>query len=467
MRSWGEKQMAGIGFELRKIFGKKTLMSGTWGVLYASMTTIGPSVMFLVLLFMMRFVMRYYHASELETLFFTASFTYVFLFAVLTTALLNTVVSRYISDKIFEKKDSDIRAALRGGILLVSVAAAVEAAVLCVLMHRHDGVPMVFLVAYFLLMVLAANAYYMMIFVSAIKEYKKVTLSYLAGILVVLPAFFLFYRIAGWHLVLSLYWALVCGFLLIDLLLGYWCAKAFGSPGKTYFEFLGYFARYPKLFVSGFAYMLGFYISSVVYWFFSDMGVQVSIFRVAPNYDLAMFLALLVNLSGMVVFEVKTETVFFERYVRYLSALNQGTYDLIEKERVSTQNTINLQLFFVYEVQLIITVLLICLVNVFYPYLGISNQILNLFMILAMGIYCTFCMYFTVIFLYYFEDHTAACIGPVVYLFLVGAGSFLCAGLGSPYYPIPLLAGAVAGWIISFLLLRRRLKHLNAHLLCH
>ena len=36
----------------------------------------------------------------------------------------------------------------------------------------------------------------------------------------------------------------------------------------------------------------------------------------------------------------------------------------------------------------------------------------------------------------------------------------------SPYYPIPLLAGAVAGWIVSFVLLRRRLKNLNAYLLC-
>lgn len=196
------------------------------------------------------------------------------------------------------------------------------------------------------------------------------------------------------------------------------------------------------------------------------MGVTVSIFSVAPNYDLAMFLAILVNLSGMVVFEVKTETLFYDKYVSYLSALNMGTYDLIEKERVSMQNTINLQLFFVYEVQLIITVILICLVNIFYPYLGISSQVLNMFMLLGMGLYCTFCMYFTVIFLYYFEDHTSSYIGPSVFLAIVLIGSAICCKIGNPFYPIPLLAGGVAGWIISFVLLRRRLKNLNAYLLC-
>ncbi|MDD6290402.1 MAG: exopolysaccharide Pel transporter PelG [Lachnospiraceae bacterium] len=458
--------MAGIGFELRKIFGKKTLMSGTWGVVYASMTTIGPSIMFILLLFMLRALMRWYHAGEQEMLFFTASFTYVFLLAILTSALLNTVVSRYISDKIFQKKEADISASLLGVLTIGTIAAGMEAGVICVLLHRHDHVSLIFMLAYFLLLVFSTNSYHLMIYVSAIKEYKKVTLSYLAGMIVTLPVFFLLYKIVGWHLILSVFWALVCGFFVINLLLFCWCIKAFGKPSRKIFEYLKYFVKYPKLLLSGFSYMLGFYISNVIYWFFSDMKACVSIFFVAPNYDLAMFLALLVNLSGMVVFEVKTETLFYERYVSYLSALEQGTYDRIEKERVSMQNTINLQLFFVYEVQLIITVILICLVNIFYPYLGIASQILNLFMLLGMGVYCTFCMYFTVIFLYYFEDHTAACIGPVVFLVIVLTGSLICCRLGNPYYPIPLLLGAVAGWIISFVLLRRRLKHLNSHLLC-
>lgn len=458
--------MAGIGFELRKIFGKKTLMSSTWGVLYASLTTVGPSIMFIFLLFTLRYIMRYYHASELETMFFTASFTYIFLLAILTAAFQNTVVSRYISDKIFEKKEEDICASMFGVLTIGSVIAGIEGAVLCMLMYRHDQVSLIFMAAYYLLVVLATNAYNIITYVSALKEYKEVTVSYFVGVIVSIPMFFLFYKIVGWHLILSIYWALVCGFFIINLMLVYWCVKAFGTPSEKYFEFLKYFVKFPKLLVSGFSYMLGFYISNIIYWFFSDMKVTVSIFSVAPNYDMAMFLAILVNLSGMVVFEVKTETNFYDKYVSYLSALNMGSFDLIEKERVSMQNTINLQLFFVYEVQLIITIILICLINIFYPYLGVSSQILNMFMLLGMGLYCTFCMYFTVIFLYYFEDHTSACIGPVIFLAVVMIGSFICAKLGNPYYPIPLLAGGVVGWIVSFVLLRRRLKNLNAYLLC-
>lgn len=458
--------MAGIGFELRKIFGKKTLASSTWGVMYASMTTIGPSLMFIVLLFTLRYIMGYYRAGELEMIFFTAAFTYAFLLAILTSALLNTVVSRYISDKIFERKEEDICASLFGVLTVGSVIAGIEALILCVLMYQQHSTSITFMTGYYLLVLLATNCYNVITFVSALKEYKEVTFSYFVGILVAIPMFFLFYKVIGWHLMVSVFWALDCGFFVINLLLIYCCVKAFGVPSGKYFEFLHYFRKFPKLLVSGFTYMLGFYISNIIYWFFSDMRVTISIFSIAPNYDMAMFLAVLVNLSAMVVFEVKTETMFYEKYVSYLSALNQGTYDLIEKERVSMQNTINLQLFFVYEVQLIITIILICLANIFYPYLGINSQILNIFMLLGMGLYCTLCMYFTVIFLYYFEDHTSACIAPTVFLAIVLIGSVICSKLGNPYYPIPLLAGGIVGWIISFVLLRRRLKNLNAYLLC-
>ena len=458
--------MAGIGFELRRIFGKKTLAASTWGVIYASLTTVGPSIIFIVLLFALRYLMERFHASELENLFFVSSFTYLFLFAILTAAFLNTVVSRYISDKIFENKEKDICASLFGVLTLGSVVAAIEATVVCVLMRNHDPVSISFVAAYYLLAILATNAYNIIIYVSALKEYKEVTISYFLGVVAVIPMFWLVYKCLNQPIILAIYWALVFGFLVINLLLVFWCVKAFGNPSRKYFEFLTYFKKYPKLIISGFTYMFGFYISNVVYWFLSDMRATVSIFSTAPNYDLAMFLAIVVNLSGMVVFEVKTETAFYDKYVSYLSAINKGTYDLIEKERVALQNVINLQLFFVYEVQLIITIILICLINVVYPYLGIGSQVLNMFMLLGMGLYCTFCMYFTIIFLYYFSDHTSACIGPSVFFAIVFIGSLICSKLGAPYYPIPLLAGGIVGWIITFVLLRKRLKNLNAYLLC-
>lgn len=458
--------MAGIGFELRKIFGKKTLISRSWGIIYASAVSIGPSLMFLVLLFSIRALMQRYHATELETLFFTASFTYAFLIAILVSSMMNTVVSRYISDKIFESKEKDICASMFGVLTVSSIVSGIIALVLCVMMYLRKDAPVEFLVAYYFLTILAANVYSLITFVSALKEYKKVTVSYFVGVIFTVLMFVFLYRLTELSLISAVFLSLVGGFFVIHLLLAVIAVKAFGAPSNQYFEFLTYFKKYPKLLFSGILYMTGFYVSNMIYWYFSDMQVKVSIFSVAPNYDMAFFLAILVNLSGMVIFEVKTETSFYEKYIDYLSALGKGTYERIEDRRVALQNTISLQLFFLYEVQLIITIMLILLLNIFYPYLGVSNQILNMLLILGMGVYCILCMYFTIIFLYYFEDHAGACVSTGVFFLVVFLGSCICSRLGTPYYTIPVLAGGITGWVISFIMLRRRVKNLNAYLLC-
>ena len=458
--------MAGIGFELRKIYGRKTLAADIIGSVYATMTAVGPSILTALLLIGLKFLMDRSDISELESRFFISSFTYIFLIAILISSFFSTTLSRYISDCIFGKAERELCGSVFGVLTVGTVAAGILMFLLCFGMYRYSGVPVYFLVIYYCLGVLVTNTYNIMTYVSALKQYKEVTFSYFTGLLLAALLYMVCAYLLKWPVILSAYFGLAWGYFLVVLLLVFWCVKAFGKPDIHYFAFLRYFIKFPKLTISGFCYMLGFYIATIIYWEFSDMREQVSIFRTAPAYDLAMFMAIAVNMSALVIFMVKVETAFFEKYVVYLSALNQGSYDRIEKERENMNHIIHYQLFFVYEVQLIITVVLICLANVFFPYLNISSQVLNMFMILSMGLYTVFCMYFTVIFLYYFEDHTGACIGPCVFLFVTTVLALIACIFGKPLYTLPLLAGGLCGWILSFWRLRYRLAHLNAFLMC-
>lgn len=458
--------MAGIGFELRRAFGKKTLMSGVGGMVYAFVTTIGPSLVFIILMMVIQYLLRYYNIPELDLLFFMSSFTYIFAVAIIISGLQNTVVSRYISDKIFQQKEEDICASLFGSLTFSSCLAAAVGLVIVMKLWRVEEASWIFLFPYYAMFILSANAYTLVTYVSALKKYKEVTLIYISGIVTVIPVFLCLYLLGRMHIIVAVYWGLMVGFAIISMLLVWEAYKAFGEPSRKYFEFLIWYKKYPKLTLSGFAYILGFYISNFIYWITSDMVAEVSIFRTTPVYDLAVFAAVVINLSGLVIFEVKTETVFYERYIYFMSMLEKGTYDMIEKAREMMQNSLNLQLFFVYEVQLIITIISICLVHVFHPYLGLSSEVLRLFLITGMGIYCTLCMYFTIIFLYYFEDHKAACIGPCIFLCIVVLGSLMCGMIWKDYYGVPLFIGAITGWIISFVLLRRRLKNLTRYLFC-
>ena len=458
--------MAGIGFELRKIYGRKTLVSGIWGSIYATMTAIGPSVMAAVLFLSLKFLMDRADISELESRFFVSSFTYIFLISILISSLFSTTLSRYISDCVFRESEKEICASVFGTLTLGTVLSGVLMFLLCAGMYFYSDIPLYFLVIYYCLGVMITNTYNIMTYVSALKQYKEVTFSFFVGLLLAAVVYLICTGIVGWPVGLSAYLALLCGYFLVVFLLVFWCVKAFGKPGKRFFVWLTWFTKYPKLTISGFCYMLGFYVSTMIYWAFSDMREQVSIFSTTPVYDLAMFLAIAVNMSALVIFVVKAETAFYEKYVAYLSALNQGSYARIEKERENMNNTIRYQLFFVYEVQLIITVVLICMANVFFPYLNISAQVLNMFMILSMGLYTVFCMYFTVIFLYYFEDHMGACIGPCIFLLVTAALAVAACIFGRPFYALPLLIGGLCGWILSFWRLRYRLAHLNVYLMC-
>ena len=458
--------MAGIGFELRKIYGRKTLASSIGGSIYATMTAVGPSVIVAVLILFLKFAMDRADITELENRFFMSSFTYIFLIAVLIAALFSTVVSRYVSDCVFHKDDRALGASVFGVMTAASVLSGGAMLVLCVGMFIASDVPVYFLLLYYLLGILVANAYVVMTYVSALKEYKEVTLSYFAGILLAVIVYFLAEGVWGMHPVVAAYAALTCGYALLNGMLIFWCVNAFGIPQEDYFGFLHYFVRFPKLLMSGLFYVLGFYSATIIYWNHADVRERVSIFWTAPAYDLAMFLAILVNMSALVIFVVKVETSFFDKYVAYLSALNMGSYHKNKKEQESMTNSIRCQLFFVYEVQLIITVVLICLANVFFPYLNISVQVLNLFMILSMGIYTVFCMYFTIIFLYYFEDHTAACIAPCIFLGITAILAAAACQMGRAFYPLPLLAGGFGGWMAAFGMLRYRLMHLDSFLMC-
>lgn len=458
--------MAGIGFELRKIYGRKTLASGIWGTIYATFTTIGPTILFASLVILLKFLMDLLDVSEYDSMFFISSFTYVFLIAILISSLMNTVLSRYISDNIFSNKEQNISSAVFGSLAVGGAISGLIMLFFTLQMYLRGDSDIIFLIFYYWLGVLATNAYNLITFVSALKEYKRVTIGYLIGLLTAIPTFYICYAVFNIKIILSVYIALDVAFLGTNLLLILTCVKSFGRPNRLYLEFTKYFKKFPRLVISGFTYMLGFYISSIIYWNLSDMQAKISIFRTAPEYDLAMFLAIMVNMPALVIFVVKTETVFYEKYINYLSALNFGSYKVIEKEHHSLVNTIKLQLFFVYEVQFIITVLLVILANVFFPYLNISSQALNMFTVLSMGLYAVFSMYFTVIFLYYFEDHKAAMIGPLVFCIVVIILSVIASRLGKPFYQVPILIAGTTGWIITYIALRQRLKNLTKYLMC-
>lgn len=457
--------MAGIGFELKRIYGRKTLASNIWGTVYATMTTIGPAVISAILMLILQLLMNEAGLTIRESRFYVSATTYVFVIATLTSVVFAAPVSRYISDCIFLTKEEDICPSAFGVLGLTTIISGIVMFIMCAAMYLQDNVPVYFLVIYYFFGVLVNDAYTMMTYASALKQYKALTLSFFVGLLLSIGVYFHCVINLNINKVTAACLSLACCYFIVVFALVFQVVKAFGKPKGKYFAFLSYVKKYPKLTIGSFAYSLGIYAPTLIYWIFAVIGEKISIFRTVPVYDLSLFMAVVVNTPSLVIFVVKVETSFYEKYTQYVSALNSGTYSLIQKWRDIMTRELRQQLFFVFGIQLVITIVFDCLVVAFFPYLSVNDDTVQMFVLLSLGIYTVFCMYFTIVVFYYFSDYTSACISSVVFLAVTMVCSFISVFLKS-YYPLPLLIGGIFGWIVSFLLLRNRMDHLDSFLMC-
>lgn len=458
--------MAGIGFELRKVFQKESISSKIKGTIYAAMTTIGPTIIFLVMLSGINYALKRLNAADEEQVFFSSACLYVFVFAIILSSILNTITARYVSDMIFEKKDEKIPPALFGSMFISSISSALFALIICTLLYTKYNIELSFLCGYYLFAVMISLTYTIMSFVSAIKEYTKITISFLIGVAGGFVVFFIFYFIFHFAVLTAVMYSMPIAFLIINIIIVYYVLSFFNYSGRNYFEFISYFKKYPLLVLSGVFYIVGLYASNIIYWFFSDISMQVKIFHVAPSYDMASFLAILINLTAPVIFNVKVETQLFEKYKYYMTALSNANYAAIEKTRKLLCNTINVQLFFIYEVQLIITILMTCLGILFFPMLGLGGLTLDFFLLLGLAMFCIFSMYFTIIMLYYFDDQLGSCIASAIFLGVTILAAIFALRLGTGYYALAPLIGGLTGLIYAFMRLRHFLKTINARLFC-
>ena len=100
--------MAGIGFELKRIFKKDSLIGMVSGVAYSALVVVGPTVIVMLTLLFLYSALGFMEITYAKRELLSASILYVFIFAGIISTPINTVFSRYISDKIYEEKFEDI-----------------------------------------------------------------------------------------------------------------------------------------------------------------------------------------------------------------------------------------------------------------------------------------------------------------------------------------------------------------------
>ena len=351
--------MAGIGFELRKLFKEEGIVRTVKAFGYSSAMTVGPMLLCIALVLVLKKMMELSGGVRLESELFIATMTYCFIFSIILTSGIAMVLTRFVADKVYEREYGKIITSFYGALLLMlPIAAIVAFAFLSGV--SESGVYK--LVAYLLFMELVV-IWLQTVYMSALKDYARIFRSFVIGFIVAVPIGWLLFTYTDAERVVIAIGASVIGLGIVAALLMVHLEQVFPrGQTKEYFSFLSYLKKYPVIFVTGVFVYSGVFVQNFVYWLRTDAMVVADQYRLMPFYDLPVFYAYLSVVPSLIVFVVLVETSFYEKYkIFYTNVVTGGTFERLKRAKESMQSSLIAGVSFLIEVQLLFSLLSIAL----------------------------------------------------------------------------------------------------------
>lgn len=399
--------MAGIGFELKKLFEKKGILNSCKAYGYATVICSGPMLLGVILLLGIMYLCSIANVSFNQKELLICMITYTLLASVMSTSFFSMIVTRYTADMLYEDKKSAVLPSFWGS----SAVMMCVGSVLWLIFLIFSGANLVcafLMFIFFNEMIIVFNA---MSYLSAIKDYKGIFLSYLAAILVTFILGLILILIFKSHIIELLLFSVTCGYGVMVIWNLVLIHRYFPKSNVSAFLFLEWLDEYLYLALSGFFINLGMFAHLVIMWF-SKIGVKVhGLFYGAPEHDVPALLAFLTTLITTVNFVVSVEVNFYGKYKNHYSLYNdKGTIKDIKKAEKEMLDTLKTEMLYTSIKQLLLTALFIAaggyLLDVL-P-LGLSEMARGYFRTLCVGygIYAVGNM--TMLILLYYTDYKGA-----------------------------------------------------------
>ena len=331
--------MAGIGFELKKLFQKKGILNSVKAYGYASVICSGPMLLGVILLLGIMFLCSRFGVDTHKRELLICMITYTLLASIMATALFNMVITRFTADMLYEEKKSAVLPSFWGSSALMMTIGSF----LWVIFLIFSGANITCCVLMFIFfneMIIVWNA---MGYLSAIKDYKGIFLSYLVAIIIILVLSFVLTLIFRSYVIEMMLLSVTVGYGVMVIWNLVLLHKYFPRSDVGAFVFLHWMDEYLYLALAGFFVNLGMFAHLVIMWF-SKLGVKVhGLFYGAPSHDVPALLAFMTTLVTTVNFVVSVEVNFYGKYRNHYSLYNdKGTIkDILqaEKEMLDTLKT--------------------------------------------------------------------------------------------------------------------------------
>ena len=455
--------MAGIGFELKKIFKEEGFFSKVRAYAYSALVSIGPFILCTMIIAGIIVFMNFMDVTFKNRELFIATVVYAFIFAQIFASGFKMLITRFIADMLYKEKYELVLPSLYGVISIAVLLSGIAA----IIFYWNSPLPLPIKFVSYLLFLELVIVFIMMEYLSTVKDYMKIVISFISGVAVIIGTAFVLLKYTVLSPVLSLIVSMVAGFLLIIAVLMAYLKSFYGRPIKRYFDFLVYFDKFPSLFFVSFFFTLGMYGHNFMFWM-SKLGVKIGgTYIYAPTYDVPTFYAFLSIMPSMVMFIVSIETSFYEKYKAYYSLITgRGNLADIEGARKDMTRVLWSEIRNIMELQLFFTLIFIAAGYYLLPRLGLTQLSIDIFNLLALGAYMNVMTMIIMLILLYFEDRAGALFIAVTFFMSNIFFTFLTLNYTESTYGMGFFLSTFFSLTIAVLELVVFLKNINYHTFC-
>lgn len=352
--------MAGIGFELKKLFRRKGLFASLRAYGYAGIICTGPMLLGVLLQLGILLLCSWVGAPRDQQDLLVCMITYTLLFSLTVTSFFSMPVTRYLADMLYEEQEQTILPSFWGsssmmlvlgctlyGLFLLVSGATLLQGLLCLWLFAE--------------MIVNWNG---MSYLTAIKDYRGILCSFLAAIALAFGLGFVLVVLLGGPVLEGMLFAVTMGYGLMmvwDVVLLY---RYFPQSEESPWAFLRWVDAFLPLAFTGLCTNIGLFAHLVICWA-GPLGVQVKgLFYGAPYYDVPALIAFLTILVTSVNFVVSVEVNFYPKYRNYYSLFNDGGVvgDIVTAEEEMLA-VLNRELRFTALKQLFVTAAVLSLEN--------------------------------------------------------------------------------------------------------
>jgi uncharacterized membrane protein len=441
--------MAGIGFELRKILERDSLLSLIQAYAYAGVISSGAWMLSIVGILVIGVFSLSIVVPNILVTQFQVSVTYIIAVSLCLTGFFQLAFTRFTADRVYEKKEDLILPNFSGLMLTITlISGMLGLLAIFTLFPKQDLFYRLLMLSGFVIM---CNIWIVTIFLSGMKHYKAIILIFAIGysLTVILALLLRQFGLNG----------LMTGFVLgqfvllfgmVTLTLHYYPSSSFIS-----FSFLHKQNFYPTLVFVGFFYNLGIWTDKFIFWFHTDTSINViGALRASPIYDVPIFLSYIFITPGMAVFLMKMETEFVDYYNRYYDAVRSGgSLSEIESMRFEMIYTVKRGIFQIINIQIVVALGVLVTGNTILIWLGISTLYLPLLLVnlVSVGLQVVFLSILNVFF--YLDRRRITLVLTGLFVLLNGIFTVITLWLGPSFYGYGFAVALLCIVMVGFYLL--------------